>query len=264
MSHGPSRASQRALDWLNFFIADVETAFGPFIALYLTQNGWSQGNIGAAISVNSAIGLAVQTPGGWLIDQIHEKRLVLAGGLICIACGSLAVGLFPSRLPVMLAEALYGSAGGIVRTSLAAVALGLVGHRSLHTRTGRNHRYRSLGNALTAAAMGVLGQYVSLRSPFFIAAGLCLPAGVALAMIRGREIDYARARQAVGRQQQRAARWRELLRNRPLLVFAASLLLFQFANASMLPLASERLSAHGEPASELVTSGLVACGPASR
>src|SRR5215469_2195893 len=27
------RRNQRALDWLNFFIADVETGFGPFLAL---------------------------------------------------------------------------------------------------------------------------------------------------------------------------------------------------------------------------------------
>jgi hypothetical protein len=33
--------------------------------------------------------------------------------------------------------------------------------------------------------------------------------------------------------------------------------LFQFADASMLPLATERLSLRHEPASELVTSGLV-------
>jgi hypothetical protein len=29
----PSARSQHGLDWLNFFIADVETAFGPFVAV---------------------------------------------------------------------------------------------------------------------------------------------------------------------------------------------------------------------------------------
>ena len=33
--------SLRALDWLNFFIADFQTGFGPFIAVYLTSVGWS-------------------------------------------------------------------------------------------------------------------------------------------------------------------------------------------------------------------------------
>ena len=55
---GPSTRSQRGLDWLNFFIADVETAFGPFIAVYLSAHGWRQGEIGSILTVNSAVALA--------------------------------------------------------------------------------------------------------------------------------------------------------------------------------------------------------------
>jgi MFS family permease len=106
--------------------------------------------------------------------------------------------------------------------------------------------------------MGVLGQYSSVRAPFLAAAGLCLPAAAALALIRADEIDYARARQAVGRPDPGAARWREiLLQNRPLQIFAICLLLFQFANASILPLATERLSAEHRSVSELIIAGFV-------
>lgn len=84
-----------------------------------------------------------------------------------------------------------------------------------------------------------------------------LTAAGALALIRGREVDYARARQTVGRKEKNPARWRELLKNRALLVFAACLLLLQFADASMLPLAGERLAANYRAESELVTSALV-------
>jgi len=253
----PSRRSQRALDWVNFFIADVETAFGPFVALFLAMHGWTQGDIGTAITFNSLVALAVQVPAGWLIDQLHNKRVIVAAGLVCLGGGSLIFVFFPSFLPVVFAEALFGSAGATVRTAIAAVALGLVGHKALHTRTGRNQRFLSLGNALTAAVMGVLGQYISPQAPFFVATGLCLPAGVALAMIRGREIDYARARQSVGRKEERPARWREIFWNKSLRVFALSLLLFQFADASLLPLATERLTADHKAASVLVTSGFV-------
>ncbi len=199
----------------------------------------------------------MQVPAGWLIDQLRDKRAIVAAGLACLGTGSLIVAFFPSFLPVIFAEALYGGAGATVRTAIAAVALGLVGHKALHTRTGRNQRFLSLGNALTAAVMGVLGQYISPQAPFFVAAGLCLPAGVALAMIRGKEIDYARARQSVGRKEERPARWRELFWNPSLRVFALGLLLFQFADASLLPLATERLTADHKASSVLVTSGFV-------
>jgi MFS family permease len=253
----PSQRSQRALDWVNFFIADVETAFGPFVALFLATHDWTQGNIGTAITINSLVALAVQVPAGWLIDHSHHKRGIIAGGLVCLGGGSLVVAFFPSFLPVVLAEALYGSAGATIRTAIAAVAIGLVGHKALHTRTGRNQRFLSLGNVLTAAVMGVLGQYVSPQAPFFVAAALCLPAGIALFMIRGKEIDYARARQSVGRKEERPAQWREIFRNKSLRVFALCLLLFQFADASLMPLATERLTADHKPASVLVTSGFV-------
>jgi MFS family permease len=253
----PSARSQHGLDWLNFFMADVETAFGPFVALFLTTEGWGQGAIGSVITVNSVIALATQVPGGWLVDRVHAKRLVVAVCIVCIAAGSLLIALFPGFLAVAFGEALHGITGGAVRTSLAAIAIGLVGHRALHTRIGRNHRYDSFGNAATAAGMGALGHLVSPRVPFFAAAGLCLPAVAALLLIRGNEISYARARQAPSDDERRAVRWRDLLHNRALIIFTVSLVLFQFTNASILPLASERLAANYQFESELVVSALV-------
>jgi MFS family permease len=253
----PSVRSQRGLDWLNFCVADVETAFGPFVSVYLAQNGWAQGTIGTVLTVNGAIALATQTPAGALVDWVSRKRLVIAACLGLIAAGSLLIAFFPSYLPVMAGEFMHGITGGAVRTALAAIGLGLVGHRAYHTRVGRNHRYDSFGNAATAAGMGALGHFVSPGAPFLAAAGLCIPAFLALWLIDGGEIDYARARGAAGRKEPGVARWHELARNRPLLIFAFCLFLFQFANASMLPLAGERLAAQYKFESEVVVAALV-------
>ena len=152
---------------------------------------------------------------------------------------------------------MHGVTGGAARIALTAIGLGLVGHRAFHTRVGRNHRYDALGNAMTAALMGVMGSFLSPRAPFFAAAGLCLPALGALFLIQGRDIDYARARSSEGRKEPQAARWRELAINHRLLIFAFCLFLFQFANASLLPLAVERLKGQGQRESELITAALV-------
>ncbi|HET6195637.1 MAG TPA: MFS transporter, partial [Acetobacteraceae bacterium] len=45
--------SARALDLVNFFIADVQTGFGPFIAVYLTANKWTQVEIGFALTLGT-------------------------------------------------------------------------------------------------------------------------------------------------------------------------------------------------------------------
>ncbi len=254
----PSERSQRALDWLNFFIADVETAFGPFVAVYLADNGWSQGTIGTVITVNSAIALATQTPAGALVDWIRRKRLVIAVCLVCIAAGSLLIAFFPELFT-------GGGRRGAARHHRRRGPHCRGGHRvGVGRAPGFSYSCRAQSPLRFPRQCGdcgwlwaALGYLVSRRSPFFAAAGLCVPAAMALTFIRGGEIDYARARQAVGRKEPKAARWHELARNRGLLTFSLCLFLFQFANASMLPLAGEKLAANFQRESEVVISALV-------
>jgi MFS family permease len=83
-----------------------------------------------------------------------------------------------------------------------------------------------------------------LPAIFGIAAFLCIPALIALAAIRAEEIDYARARNAVkGKEKVELQRITHLTKNRALLLFAGCLVLFQLADASMLPLVGEGLGA---------------------
>jgi len=57
---GPSRQSLRGLDWFIFFLADVQTGFGPFIAVYLTTQKWTQVEIGLVLSIGGLFaGLAL-------------------------------------------------------------------------------------------------------------------------------------------------------------------------------------------------------------
>ena len=41
-----TRGSHRSLDWFSFFLADIQTGFGPFVAIYLTAHQWAQFDIG--------------------------------------------------------------------------------------------------------------------------------------------------------------------------------------------------------------------------
>jgi hypothetical protein len=94
--------------------------------------------------------------------------------------------------------------------------------------------------------MGMAGAYVSDSAIFIAAATLCVPALIALSFIRPDEIDYARARNPArgegGDKADRVMRARDLIKNRPLLLFAACLVLFQLADASMLPLVGENVA----------------------
>jgi MFS family permease len=254
----PSQRSQQGLDWLNFFIADIETGFGPFIVVYLAVNGWQQGQIGLVLTAGAVCGIASQLPGGAIVDGARSKRIVVAVGLALTAAGSLLLFFSHAFWFVLLAQVFHGVTAGLITPAKAAIGLGLVGHRGLSRRLGRNHRFDSFGNAGTAGLMGLLGHYVAKRLSFLFAAALCLPALWALTRIRGNEIDYARARAAKpGETDEHPARYRDLLKNRQLLIFGGALILFQVANASAVPLVTERLGQHDQGESELIVAGLI-------
>ncbi|HKF63615.1 MAG TPA: MFS transporter [Dongiaceae bacterium] len=254
----PPRRSQYALDWLSFFVADIQTGFGPFVAVYLASGGWRPGEIGLVLTFGAIAAVISQTPSGALLDAMTAKRSLMAVALAMIAAGALLFALWPRFLPVTVAELLDGSAAGFLRIALAAVGLGLVGHGALGRRLGRNQSFSSLGNAATVGLMGLLGHFTSGNAPFLFAGALCLPAGIALAMIRSRDIDYAAARSAADRENPRKGhRLRDQARNYRLHVFVFSLVLFQFANASLMPLAGGRLGYDHKQSSELVGSILI-------
>jgi hypothetical protein len=62
----PSARTLRGLDWLNFFLADVQTGIGPFLAIYLAGYGWDEQRVGIALTVGGIAGILTQTPAGAL------------------------------------------------------------------------------------------------------------------------------------------------------------------------------------------------------
>jgi hypothetical protein len=47
---------------LNFFLADVQTGLGPFLAAYLASSGWNPGRVGYALTFGGLVSVAMQTP----------------------------------------------------------------------------------------------------------------------------------------------------------------------------------------------------------
>ena len=137
----PDRAGLRALDWLNFFVANLQTGFGPFIAVYLTTQKWTQGEIGVALSVGSAATLLAQVPAGALVDAMPRKRLAAALALALVGLSAALLAVWPERLPVMLEEALHGFASCVLVPAIAAITLNRVGRRAFAERLGRNARF---------------------------------------------------------------------------------------------------------------------------
>jgi MFS family permease len=234
----PSPASQRGLDWFIFFLADVQTGFGPFVAVYLTTQKWTQVEIGFVLSIGGIVGLLGQIPGGAIVDAARSERLVAGLAVAAIGCSALAYALWPIFPVVTAAATLHALASCVLGPAIAAISLGLVGPLAIGERLGRNARYASLGNGSAAALMGACGYLLSSRSVFLVTFVLAIPTLLSLARIREKEIDIAQCHGAVAREAPdvTATSVFQLLKQRPLLIFAGSVLLFQLANAAMLPL----------------------------
>jgi MFS family permease len=253
-----SRRSRVGLDWMNFFVADVQTGFGAFVAFYLAHRDWSVRDVGFVLTIGSLAGVVSQIPGGALADALPWKRGLIAVGIGMIGIAALIFAFAPTYFPVLTASLIQGASGAVVTPAIGAVSLGLVGRRAMSVRTGRNYRFAAGGHAATAAMMGLVGTYFELGMIFVAAAALCIPALIALAFIEPNEIDYARARNAgTGKQAPEIGGIFDLLKNHRLILFTAALVLFQLADASMLPLIGEGLAKTQANATSIWMSGLI-------
>ena len=249
------KTGQFGLDWHNFFVANVQTGFGPFIAVYLSTEAWTQGRIGTALSIGTIAGMISQLPGGALVDTLQNKRLAALAACIAICISAVILALYPAWLPVLAAEVLHGFASAMLPAAIAAMSLSLVGRAALGERVGRNARFAALGNGVAAAVMGAVGTYVSQVAVFYLTAALMLPGIVALFFIPQRRTQATPQTAAL------TAGWSDALRlllGWRVLVFAAIVVLFFLGNAAMLPLvAGEVTTSLGKQASLVIAACIV-------
>jgi hypothetical protein len=179
-----------------------------------------------------------QMPGGAIVDAARSERLVAGLAIAAIGCAALGYAAWPIFPVVVAAATLHAAASCVLGPAIAAISLGLVGPLAIGERLGRNARYASLGNGVAAAVMGTCGYLLSSRSVFLVTFVLAIPTLLALSRIREDEVDAASCHGEVPRPEPdpTATSVLALVRRRPLLIFALSMLLLQLANAAMLPL----------------------------
>ena len=87
-----------SLDAVNFRAADVRGAVGPYLNVFLvTQQNWSQRDVGLVTTIGGLLGLALQTPIGAAIDETRAKRGVIVLALAVLAVTSVVIFAFPSK-----------------------------------------------------------------------------------------------------------------------------------------------------------------------
>lgn len=258
------RSDNRALDWLNFLLADVQGGVGPFLAIFLiSSQHWNSGSAGLVLTVGGLATVAGSSPLGALVDYVRWKRAIVVAAALTVGVASLVMASMPHFWPVLIAQAANGLSDAAFPAAVAGISLGLV-HRARYTaRTGRNQAWNHGGNVVTAIGAGAAGYLIAPAAVLWIVAVLSLAAIAAVLTINPRHIDYDIARGADDGDQERASEakaasgLRAVLENRPLLLFTLSITCFHFANAAMLTLAGEKLAREYGGASSAVMAGCI-------
>lgn len=255
----PRRRSRRGLDWFVFFVADVQTGFGPFIAVYLTSQKWTQVDIGFVLTVGGLISLFGQIPGGALLDRLQAPRRAAAIAVSTIALSALILALWPTYLGVLASRILQAGASCVLGPAIASLSLGLVQRNRIGDRFGRNAAFASIGTGLAAAAMGAFGYYVSNQAVFFVTAALGIPALVALFQITPSDINVTRAHGGVATKLANVAdAFKFASSHKAIFIFASCVFLFHLANAAVLPLIASNLTLRsGAAATPLTAAAMV-------
>jgi MFS family permease len=262
---GRLKQANTALDAANFFLADVRDGLGPYLAIYLlTEQKWDEAHIGVVMSIATIAGIVAQTPAGALVDATRAKRLVMACAAIIVTAASLLLPWLPGFWPVAFSQGIAHAAGVIFPPAIAAVSLGVVGHRAFTRRIGRNEGFNHAGNATAAAIAGTFAFLFGPSVVFYLLAAMSLASLISVLAIPEDAIDHDLARGLHDAEQGGDARQQRdqpsglsiLLTCRPLLIFAICVALFHLANAAMLPLVGQKLALQDK---NLGTSLMSAC-----
>jgi MFS family permease len=255
------RFNPLSLDALNFLLADVRGALGPYLNVFLvTQQHWSQTEVGLVTTIGGLLGLAVQTPIGAAIDETRAKRGVIVLALAVLGIGAAVIFAWPNFWPVAIANSLIAIVGDVFGPAVAGLTLGLYARKQLARRMGRNSAFDHAGNVAIAVVAAAVGYAFSQRAVFLLVPVFAVLAGIAVLSIPAKAIDLDRARDLDQDGRSAGPAGYDILFNtRPLVIFGLCVMLFHLANAALLPLVGQKLAAaFPEEATAVMSACIVA------
>ena len=249
------------LAWLNFFVADVRDGLGPFLGVFLLQNGFGEAQVGLISTISHIIALALGVPCGIWVDKTTRKKECIAFFIALIMLFCSLNYFFPSFIFTLLAQCLVTLSGVFLAPAFAALTLGIIGAKHYPLQCARNEAYKHAGTAFGAALSFMLALHFGIASVFVITALLGGCSLVVLGLIRRESInDFTARGEIVGVSQdstltgQKGAGQNDvgqssaskavsiwaLFADRRVVFLSAIMFCFHLSNAAMLPLLSQR------------------------
>ncbi|MEM1341667.1 MAG: MFS transporter, partial [Pseudomonadota bacterium] len=232
---------------------DVTAGFGPYLAIYLlAQLHWSPQGIGFALALGSIVTVLAQTPAGALIDWTSRKRGLLVICVTAVGAAALTLVFTNERLAIFGAQATMGVALAFLGPLIAAITLGVVGRSAFTRQTSANQAWNHAGNVVAAAIAAGLALAGYVNGVFILISVMCVGMIFCTMLIKPTQIDHEAARGGVTETsdgKEKPSGFATIVGDRRLIIFGVSIVLFHCANASMLPLVSQKVASGGDTGS---------------
>ena len=234
-----SLQSRFGLNAANFFLAEVTGVVMPFLSAFLHSRHWRYDAIGLAAALAGLGVFLMQSPAGFIVDRVSQRRALLAGASLLLGVCYGLVTLVPAHWWLIDPLLFVAGAGHAFFTPLlGALALGLVGHAALNKTMGMNQGWNHAGNIAAALSAMVLVSWFGLSSVFYAVTVVSVLAAASVFLIRSDELDEGRATGVTndGGGGLRPLGLLGLFRDRRVVILFAATALFHLANAPVMPL----------------------------
>jgi MFS family permease len=155
--------------------------FLPLLPIFITRRGGSSALVGVVFAAGLLANAAIRYPAGWAADRWGTRPVIL-GAMGAYAVLFLAY-LLPLPLPAfVVVRLLHGAASG----AYWPAANGLIAHVTPPNQRGRAFGYMQstmMAGALIGPAIGGFIALFNLSAVFFVSAGVCGLAVIALAFL---------------------------------------------------------------------------------
>lgn len=237
---GPSepKGIYKALNALNFFMADMQAGIGPFLGIFLLSKGWQSGPIGTVMTIGGVAGMLMTAPAGSLIDETtHKRRFVIIPG-ICTVLASALILLSQNFWLVTLSQVATAVAGAAIGPAVVGITLGIVKQKGFNRQNGHNQAFNHAGNVVGAALSGYLGMKWGMPAIFALSALFGILSIISVLQVPAESIDdrAARGMKESNKDDEKASGFKVLLSCKSLIILAVALACFHLGNGALLPL----------------------------
>lgn len=190
----PESRPRRALQALNFFMADMQAGVAPFLGVFLLEHGWHSGWIGTVMTIGAIAGVAMTAPAGAWVDSSHDKRALVAIPGLCTVFASAILLASQSFWLVALSQVATAIAGAAIVPAVNGITLGIFQQKGFLRQNGLNQAYNHAGNAVGALLSGLVGWKFGLPAVFALAVLFSSASIVSVMMIPKQLVDDRAAR----------------------------------------------------------------------